>query len=94
MPSLTHRFLSAKTHNEEAEPGDEQHTWSRKRLQKMDASFARKLRWAFRRGYESKASATNEVELPTTPTPYFSTPLTPESWAGCLRSSCPAPLPD
>jgi hypothetical protein len=94
MPSLTHRFLSAKTHNEQAVPGDERRTWSQKQLRTMDARFTRKLKWAFRRGYESKASAAAAVELPTTPAPYFSAPLTPESWAGCLRSSCPAPLPD
>ena len=94
MPSLTHRFLSARTHNEEAKPGDEQQTWTRKRLQKMDARFTRRLEWAFRWGHEHRSSAANEVELPTTSAPYFSAPLTPESWAGCLRSSCPAPLPD
>jgi hypothetical protein len=94
MPSLTHRFISSKSHNAVAEPGDEQHTWTRKRLQRMDARFTRRLEWAFRWGHERRASAANEVELPTTPVPYFSTPLTPEAWAGLLRSNIPAPLPD
>jgi hypothetical protein len=77
-----------------AQPGDEQFTWTRERLERMDARFTKRLEWAFQWGHERRASAANAVELPTTPTPYFSAPLTVESWAGCLRTSCPAPLPD
>jgi len=58
-----------------AQPGDEQRTWSRERLEKMDARFTRKLEWAFRQKRESRASAAAQVELPATNGPRLSTPL-------------------
>ena len=94
MPSLTRRFIDSKSHNEDARPGDEQQTWTRKRLEKMNGRFTRKLKWAFRRGYESKASAAAAVELPMSPVPYFSAPPCPHVWIALQRTNCPAPLPD
>jgi hypothetical protein len=76
-----------------AQPGDEQFTWSRKRLEKMDARFTRRLEWAFQWGHEHRASAFHQVELPVTSAPHFSTPICPDAWAGLLRSSIPSPVP-
>ena len=73
-----------------AQPGDEQRTWSRERLEKMDARFTRKLEWAFRQKRESRASAAAQVELPTSGAPHFSAPLCPDIWAALLRSNAPS----
>jgi hypothetical protein len=54
-----------------AQPGDEQFTWTRKRLEKMDARFTRRLEWAFQWGHEHRASAANAVEVPMTSAPRF-----------------------
>jgi hypothetical protein len=76
-----------------AEPGDEQHTWTRERLEQMDARFAKRLEWAFQWGHEHRTSASHRVEVPTTSAPYFSAPICPDAWAGLLRSSIPSPVP-
>jgi hypothetical protein len=76
-----------------AQPGDEQLTWSRKRLQKMNACFTRRLEWAFQWGHEHRSSAANEVELPMSSAPHFSAPICPDAGAALLRSSIPAPVP-
>jgi len=73
-----------------AQPGDEQRTWSRERLEKMDARFTRKLEWAFRQKRESRASAAAQVELPTTSGLRLSVPLCPDIWTALLRSSAPS----
>ena len=73
-----------------AQPGDEQRTWSRERLEKMDARFTRKLEWAFRQKRESRASAAAQVELPTTSGLRLSVPLCPDIWTALLRSNAPS----
>jgi hypothetical protein len=73
-----------------AQPGDEQSTWSRERLEKMDARFTKKLEWAFRWGHEHRASAAAQVELSATCAPRFSAPLCPDIWTALLRSSAPS----
>ena len=75
-----------------AEPGDEQHTWTRERLEQMDARFAKRLEWAFQWGHERRASASHQVEVPMT-APHFSAPICPDAWAALLRSSIPSPVP-
>jgi hypothetical protein len=69
-----------------AQPGDEQRTWTRERLEKMDARFTRKLEWAFRQKRENRASAASQVELPITSGLRLSVPLCPNVWAALLRS--------
>jgi len=69
------------------EPGDEQQTWTRERLEDMNARFIAKMELAFRWGHESRASAAAQVELPVTSAPRFSAPICPEVWAGLLRTS-------
>ena len=73
-----------------AQPGDEQRTWTRERLERMDARFTARLEWAFRWGRESRVSAAAQVELPATSAPLFSAPLCPDIWTALLRSNAPS----
>ena len=50
--------------NEDAQPGDEQATWSRKRLLRMDNHFRARLQRAFKRGKESREAAANQIAAP------------------------------
>jgi hypothetical protein len=69
------------------EPGDEQRgQWPRDVLEAMDARFVAEMERAFSLGHESRASAADQVRLPTSSAPRFSAPLCPEVWAGLLRS--------
>jgi hypothetical protein len=48
----------------DALPGDEQATWSRKRLLRMDNRFQARLERAFKRGKESRQAAANQIAAP------------------------------
>jgi hypothetical protein len=50
--------------NMDALPGDEQATWSRKRLLRMDSRFQARLERAFKRGKESRQAAANRIAAP------------------------------
>jgi hypothetical protein len=86
------KLLGRPPHTKTAlpEPGDEQHTWTRERLEGMNARFTERLEWAFRWGRESRASAAAQVQLPATCTPRLSVPLCPDIWAALLRTSAPS----
>jgi hypothetical protein len=48
----------------DAQPGDEQATWSRKRLLRMDNRFRARLQRAFKRGKERREAAANRIAVP------------------------------
>jgi hypothetical protein len=48
----------------EAEPGDEQWTYSREELIRMDRRFRARLLHAFERGKESRQAAANQIAAP------------------------------
>ena len=50
--------------NMDALPGDEQATWSRKRLVRMDGRFQARLERAFKRAKENRAAAAQHVATP------------------------------
>ena len=71
-----------------SEPDDRQQgQWPRDKLEDMNARFVAKMNWAFQWGHESRASASAQVEVPTTSAPRFSAPLSPDVWAALLRTS-------
>jgi hypothetical protein len=53
-----------QTKHMDAQPGDEQATWSRKRLLRMDGRFQARLERAFRRGKENRAAAAQRITTP------------------------------
>jgi hypothetical protein len=66
--------------------------WTREQLEQMNAAFAVALNRAFSAGAENPASAANQVKLPATPGPRWSTPLTREIREGLWRSSAASAL--
>src|SRR6516162_5930182 len=64
--------------------------WSREQLETMNAQFVAAMERAFELGLESRASAANQVKLPTSSGPRFVTPLPREIAEGLWRSSADA----
>jgi hypothetical protein len=75
--------------NMDAQPGDEQPPWTRKRLLRMDSRFQARLNRAFERGKENRRSAANQVCVIIS-APRTLMPLCPEVWRALYRSP---PLP-
>ena len=70
------------------EAGDERDgPWTREQLEEMNNRFVAALERAFELGLESRASAANQVALPTSPIPRRITPLTREVQEGLWRSA-------
>jgi hypothetical protein len=68
-------------------PGDECETWTREQLVEMNARFVDRLEQAFALGLEHRESAANQVKLPASLGPRWTTPLTREVQEGLWRSS-------
>jgi len=50
--------------NMDAQPGDEQATWTRKQLTRMDSRFRARLLRAFERGKERREAASHRIAAP------------------------------
>jgi len=62
-------------------------TWTRERLEQMNASFVAALERAFELGLESRESAAGQIKLAASTGPRWVTPLTREIQEGLWRSA-------
>jgi len=74
---------------QEAQPGDEQFTYTRTQLVRMDNRFRARLQRAFERGKERQESAANQIRVVIS-APRTLAPLCPDVWRALYRSP---PLP-
>ena len=81
-------------HSHLADPNEDlgEGTWTRERLEQMNARFTERLEQAFELGLESRESAASQVKLPVNPSPRWVTPLTREIQEGLWRSSAASAL--